>query len=161
MTATANFFLCETRLALGTAGEMKVKELLEASGYTVDASHPHKCGDLRVIDTFGNVFYVEVKTARATHSKTRNDGFAFSLYRKLKKWIDKRGKEKEGRVCTDHTGTDFTILVCVFKSGRAEFFVIPTEVIERITQITIPANTWNYAGKYARFRQKEKELRLQ
>lgn len=150
MQATADFFLATTRQALGTAGEMKVKEALEASGFTVDASHPYKCGDLRVFDRAGNILYVEVKTARSSRSKTR-EGFNFSLYRKI----------PNGRVCTDHRGTDYTILLCVLKSGNCVPFVIPTREIARITQITVPPDTWNYAGKYARFRQNINELRLQ
>lgn len=146
MTATADFYLANTRRALGAAGECKIKEALEAQGFTVDASHPHKSGDLRVFDAQGNILYVEVKTARQNARKE----WCFTLY---KRW--------QGRECTDHRSCDFVILLAVLKSGQAIPFVIPCSKIGSVKAITLATHPQTYAGKYSYYRQNIKELRLQ
>lgn len=144
MPATADFFLCNTRRALGAAGELKVAEALIAQGFEVDASHPHKSGDLRVFDEWGDVFYVEVKTARQNARKE----WCFTLY---KLW--------QGRECTDHRSCDFVVLLAVLKSGQAIPFVIPCDKLQRVKAISF-SHPQTYAGKYSYYRQNIKELRL-
>lgn len=147
MTANPAFYTYTTRHALGTAGEQAITDALKASGYTVDASHPTGCGDLRVIDPkTGEPIFVEVKTARPNTRKR----FCFTLW--------KCGKN---RAKTDHRGADFVVLLCVLKSGVNIAFVIPADVLRFQKSIEIPKDPRGYAGKYSQYRQDMKELRLQ
>lgn len=144
-TLPIDWFLVNTRRALGAAGEIAVAQALVASGYLVDNPHNAKAGDLSVFDSDGHKFKVEVKTARLNTEKR----FCFTLY---KRW--------QGRECADHRSCDFVVLLCVLKSGAAVPFVLPTSAVRFQKSIAIGQDPRGYAGKYAQYRQSLKELRL-
>lgn len=142
MNTTADFYLAMTRNVLGLAGELKVKEALEAQGFQVDTHPVKKFGDLRAISPQGEVFYIEVKTARQNSRKQ----WCFTLIKRKK---------------TDCSHCDYVIMLAILKSGQAIPFVVPVGAIERLTAITLPKHPLEYAGIYAQYRQNIKELRLQ
>lgn len=131
--------MSQGRVAIGATGENVVARAFEDNGYTVTTSYVN--GDLTVINKSGEIFYVEVKTAR----KGSKGQWKFTLY--------KRGSQ-------NHRYADFVVLLCVMKSGFGIPFVIPIEHCRDITAINIPTYPGRYQGKYATFRQSLKRLRL-
>lgn len=129
--------------ALGALGEQLCYHLLTARGYTVSGVHPgeHR-GDLRAITPAGEVLRVEVKTAR----RSRDGKWRF-LLRKANK--------------TDCSHSDVVILLCAMKTGYVVPFVIPTPALARRQQACITSDPYNYAGKYARYRQPMHSLSLE
>lgn len=130
--------------ALGLYGEIVVCELLREHGYEAElAKLGSKKGDIEAVNReTGQVFKVEVKTAR----KGRNRMWNFTLL-------------KEG-YC-DHKHADIVVLLAVLKTGNVVPFVIPTSVIANQKTLKIPSFPSLYGGKYAKYRQKVGELKLE
>lgn len=136
--------MAQTRIAVGSAGEMMVARALEAQGYRV--SIPHERGDLTAILTDGQILSIEVKTAR----KGKDGKYRFTL---IKYW--------QGRTCTDHRNTDLVILVCILKTGDAVPFVIPTATIGNRRALAISSYPTDYTGWLAPFRQSLNSINLE
>lgn len=137
--------LYSTRRAVGAAGEVAVARALEAQGYRVDISHHAKRGDLLVFAAHDRILTIEVKTSRSSRV-----GWQFTLY---KHW--------QGRECADHRFTDLVICLCLYPSGLAVPFVIPTRVIADQHTLKIPSDPDTYAGKWLGFRQRLADICLE
>jgi hypothetical protein len=135
--------LAQSHVAVGKAGELIIARALETAGYAVSITHQR--GDLTVVDQHGEIFYVEVKTAR----KGKDGKWRFTLY---KHW--------QGRTCTNHAFTDFVVLVCVMKTGDCVPFVIPTPELLDKRQAVITSYPMDYQGRLAQFRQSLRKLTL-
>lgn len=135
--------MSQTRIALGALGEQLIAQYLQRAGYAV--STPHERGDLSVVLPTGEILAIEVKTAR----KSKDGAYRFTLY---KYW--------QGRVCADHSNTNFVILVCVQRSGYAVAFVVPTRDLQGKTAVGITSEPRKYHGWLAPYRQELKKLRL-
>ncbi len=136
--------LYSTRRAIGAAGEITIAKALESVGWSVDNPHTAKKGDLLCYSKTGREVRIEVKTAR----RNVRGEYCFTLIKS-----DKYGS-------ADHRSTDFTIFLCLTKSGIPVPFVIPTCEIRDQRSLTITSHPLDYAGKYARFRQNIRNLRL-
>lgn len=119
------------RLTLGKLGEFTVWNALEASGYQVRRARMFQ-GDLHVISPDGEVFYVEVKTARRG-----KDG----------KW--RFGLIKPG--CTDHRHADLVVALAVVGCQAVPFVIPVGELPGR--QCVITSDPQRYAGRLSAFRQ--------
>jgi Holliday junction resolvase-like predicted endonuclease len=124
------------RRAVGAAGELFVKALLERHGYIVKPTDHNSCqGDLIAIDSrTGEIWKIEVKTSR----KNKDGKWRFKLY-------------KAGH--TDHKNADIVFLVAVMPSGRCVCFVVPVEILANQRQAVITSHPDQYAGKLSVFRQ--------
>lgn len=115
---------------LGLFGEKLAKRKLENFGLDVLHVATLDLGyDLLVNDTLK----VEVKTARL-NSRSK---FQFCLTKK------------------DHANirkSDVVILQCVFPDGCIKVFVVPTNIVENNSQITIGGNLENYKGLVSQYR---------
>jgi hypothetical protein len=125
------------RRTLGRLGEFTVWNALEASGYQVRRARMFQ-GDLRVIAPDGEIFNVEVKTARPGA-----DG-------KWRACLYKRG-------CTDHKHADIVVLLAVC-GVQAVPFVIPVKDLPGRSCV-ITSSPQRYAGRLAAYRQ-DAALRL-
>lgn len=119
------------RRTLGRLGEFTVWNALESAGYQVKRARMFE-GDLRVISPEGEVFSVEVKTARRG-----GDG-------KWRACLFKRG-------CCDHKHSDVVVLLAVV-GVQAVPFVIPARCLPG-RQCVITSDPQRYAGRLAEFRQ--------
>lgn len=119
------------RFTLGRLGEFTVWNALECAGYTVRRARMFQ-GDLRCVSPDGEIYYVEVKTAR----RGRDGKWRARLY--------KRG-------CTDHRHADLVVLLAVV-GVRAVPFVIPVRDLPG-RQCVITSDPERYAGRLAAFRQ--------
>lgn len=140
-----DWMLYNTRRAVGAAGEISVAKALERQGYRVDISHHAKRGDLLVLTPQNRIFQIEVKTSRSSRA-----GWQFTLY---KHW--------QGRECADHRLTDLVICLCLYPSGLAVPFVIPTRMVADQHTLKITSDTDAYNGKYAWFRQRLADICLE
>lgn len=131
--------LSHGRVAIGNAGENLIARAFQDNGYTVRTAYDN--GDLHVFDSDGELFHVEVKTARRNTRGT----WVFTLY--------KKGSQ-------NHRYTDFVVLLCVMKSGFSVPFVIPTMAVRDINAISITSYPQTYAGRFATYRQRLSHLRL-
>jgi hypothetical protein len=136
--------LAQTHTEVGKGGELMIARALEAVGYAVSLAHTF--GDLTVVDKHGEIFYVEVKTAR----RGRDGKWRFTLY---KRW--------QGRVCTNHVYTDFVVLVCALKTGDCIPFVVPTSELLDKHQAVITSYPTDYKGRLAHFRQNLRKMTLE
>jgi len=115
---------------LGLFGEKLAKRKLENFGLDVLWVAQLDLGyDLLVNESLK----VEVKTAR----------------------MNVRGKFQFCLTKKDHTNirkSDVVILQCVFPNGCIEVFVVPTNIVENNSQITIGGNLENYKGLVSQYR---------
>lgn len=115
---------------LGLFGEKLAKRDLENFGLDVLHVATLDLGyDLLVNDSLK----IEVKTAR----------------------LNVRGKFQFCLTKKDHADirkSDIVILQCVFPSGCVETFVVPTNIVENNSQITIRGNIESYKGLVAAYR---------
>jgi len=119
------------RRTLGKLGEFTVWAALERSGYQVRRARMYQ-GDLHAISPEGEIFMVEVKTARRG-----GDG-------KWRACLYKRG-------CTDHKHADIVVLLAVC-GVQAVPFVIPAASLPG-RQCVITSDPQRYAGKLSVYRQ--------
>ena len=103
-----------SRRALGTLGELTTWAALEAAGYPDVRKSSRRAGDLQVVDEYGVVHRVEVKTARQTAR-----GWCWSLRRQL-----------PDRVATDYRDSDVLVLLAVMADGAVVPFVLPTAAVD-------------------------------
>lgn len=119
------------RRTLGRLGEFTVWNALERAGYRVRRARMFQ-GDLRAISPEGEVYNVEVKTAR-------------------------RGGDGKWRAClykqghADHKHSDVVVLLAVC-GVQAVPFVIPAAKLPG-RQCVITSDPQRYAGRLAEFRQ--------
>lgn len=124
------------RKAVGTIGEHNAAYMLQKSGYQVSKSKPLH-GDLRAIETdTGQIFYVEIKTAR----QGRDGKWRFLLHKQ-----DKYGQ-------TNHRNTDVIILLATTDSGRMIPFVIPTPLLAHKHHAVITSHPETYSGWLSQYR---------
>ena len=119
------------RRTLGRLGEFTVWNALERAGYHVRRARMFQ-GDLHAISPDGEIFHVEVKTARRG-----GDG-------KWRACLQKRG-------CCDHKHADLVVLLAVC-GVQAVPFVIPAAKLPG-RQCVITSDPQRYAGRLAVFRQ--------
>lgn len=134
--------LSNTAYSCGPLGELLALILLCERGYEVTPSHRSKAGDLKAVSPTGEIFRVEVKTAR----RCKDGKWRFTL-------------EKNGK--TSIVNTDVVLLLAISKTGHATPFVIPTHQVLGKRQITISSNPRTYKGCYASFRQTTRSIRLE
>jgi hypothetical protein len=118
------------RRTLGKLGEFTVWRALEAAGYQVKRARMFQ-GDLRAISPDGEIFHVEVKTARRG-----GDG-------KWRACLYKRGH-------ADHKHADVVVLLAVC-GVQAVPFVIPASRLPG-RQCVITSDPQRYAGRLAVYR---------
>lgn len=125
--------------AVGVAGEIMARLLLERSGYEVVTLRPgSRRGDLLAINRrTGETFRVEVKTARRDKSRR----WKFNLVK----------QDQYGR--TDCKHADVVLLLAVLASGRAVPFVVPVEAFADLKTFQIRGDPVAYAGRFACYRQ--------
>lgn len=135
--------MAQTTVSLGLTGELLVAQALQKRGYETYITH--KNGDLMVYDKRGNALTVEVKTAR----KNSQDRYQFCL---IKDW--------QGRRCCDHRKADFTVLLCVLRTGNVVPFVIPARTMADRRSVAVTSNPRTYTGWLSAFRQSIEHIRL-
>lgn len=129
---------------IGRMGEEWLAQKLQARGYLVSIVHTD--GDLKVTTRDGEIFYIEVKTARPA-----TDGnYRFTLYK----------QSKTGRVKADHRTADLVALLCVTRSGSIVPFIVPVTALITNTCAAITRNPRTYAGKFSQFRQQPSKLSI-
>jgi hypothetical protein len=120
---------------LGIAGESLAITLFKQAGYDVSyiACNHQIGGDLRVADReTGEVFSVEVKTARRNHCGR----WRFCMY--------KAGK-------TDCKRSDICLLIAFDLTNRPYLYLIPSCLVF-VTTISITSHPTSYNGKYGLWR---------
>lgn len=135
--------MAQTQVSLGLAGEILVAQALTKRGY--EAYISHKNGDLLVYNQRGDTLTVEVKTAR----KNSQGVYQFCL---IKDW--------QGRRCCDHRKADFTVLLCVLRTGNVIPFVVPARTVGDRRSASVTSNPRTYAGWLSAFRQSIDHIRL-
>jgi len=135
--------MAQTQVSLGLAGEILVAQALVARGY--DASISHKMGDLIVYNERGDTLAVEVKTARRNKSGT----YQFCM---IKNW--------QGRVCCDHRKSDWTVFLCVLRTGNVIPFVVPSLIIGSRRGVAVTSYPLKYSGWLSGYRQSIDRIKL-
>jgi hypothetical protein len=131
------------QVSLGLTGEILVAQALHKRGYETYITH--KNGDLLVYDKRGTALTVEVKTAR----KNSRGHYCWCL---IKDW--------QGRRCCDHRKSDFTVLLCVLRTGNVVPFVLPARSLADRRSVAVTSNPRTYAGWLSAFRQSIDYIRL-
>ena len=139
-------YLSSSRGQVGAAGELLIARTLEMRGYRVSTSHRQGRGDLSVINDHGEIFYLEIKTAR----RGKDGKYCFTLY---KHW--------QGRVCSDHRHADIVILLCLLKTGYGVPFVVPVAELATVSKACITSYPTSYNGRFAQYRQKLNKLSIE
>jgi hypothetical protein len=132
--------MAHSRVSVGAWGEVMAARALEVNGYRVRTDH--QVGDLTAYSRWGEIFHVEVKTARRASDKK----WHFTLW--------KNGSQ-------DHRCADIVILLCVLPTGRVVPFVVPIHVLASKKAVCISSWPWRYKGQLAPYRQQIKALNLE
>lgn len=129
-----------SRAMFGQSGEQWAYAEFERAGYLVSRPEPGtQRGDLRVVDTdTGEIWRVEVKSAR----RDTQGNWQACLKRQIK-----------ARVCTDSAHSHFVLLLCFPRIGAPIPFLIPTDALLGMKQISIASDPRSYAGKWSIYRQ--------
>lgn len=133
-------------LSVGLYGEQIVAAALREQGYQVEHfRRGTKRGDLVATDPeTGEVITIEVKTSR----RGASGFYQWTLFKR-----DKYG-------ATNHRYSDIVVLLAALKTGRVVPFVIPVNAIRNLHSIKFRTHPQDYAGRYARYRQKIHNLDL-
>lgn len=124
------------RNALGALGEQWARLKLESSGYAVRYERQPGQGDLTAVSrATGEIFHVEVKTARRCSDKK----WRFLLWKKNKQ---------------DHRQADIVLLLAVLPTGHVVPFVVPSVNLAKQRQAVITSHPNRYGGKLSAFRQR-------
>ena len=125
---------------LGAWGEFLVARHLRPLGHIEPAHH----ADVRlVIEALGSAVELEVKTARLSAYNGQTPGYQFCLTRKTPTRVKTTPK------------APLVILICAPEGCHGDpagVFVIPAEKIRHLSKVGLPHDLSNYAGRYARYR---------
>lgn len=127
----------ESRNGIGAWGEKWAAAALEQSGYVVSTiGRGEKRGDLSAITPDGELFKIEVKTAR----RGKGGVWQWSII-------------KPGH--TDAGDSDVLILLAVLRSGGVVAFAMPVWAVGRVKKLQIKNHPESYGGWFAKYRVKD------